>query len=110
MTETPTDDETRRVDLPTDDLTHVEATLKTRMAEVLPMAATDDAHFNSWEQEYASLARSLRRVLKAAGREARVRVLDYPTGDGDRLWHDLDVDPGTDDTYVVTIAYSEGSA
>jgi len=109
MTTAPTDEETRRVDLPTDGLTHVEAALKDRMADVLPLAATEDGA-NHWEREYGSLARSLHRLLEAADREARVRVLDYPTGDGDRLWHDLDVAAGTDDTYVVTIAYSGGSA
>lgn len=66
MTETPTDGETRRVDLPTDGLTHVEAALKDRMADVLPMAATEDGA-NHWEREYGSLARSLRRVLERDG-------------------------------------------
>lgn len=100
-------DETRSVELQTGDLSQVENALKKQMADVLPMAATEDGA-NHWEHEYGSLARSLRAVLEAADHERRVRVLDYPTDDG-RLWAVLDVDSGHEYTYVDTIAYSGGS-
>jgi hypothetical protein len=107
MSKATDDDETRSVELPAGGHSTVENALKIRMADVLPMAATEDDGSDHWEREYGSLARSLRSVIEAADHERRVRVLDYPT-DGGRLWKDLDVDPGTNDTYG-TIAYSGGS-
>lgn len=87
------------VELTADSADDVEYLLKTRLAMLMTFNDPDDG-LGHWEDEYGRLARLLRDVLAAKGRERRVAVLDMPTDESS-----LCIELGMTDATAPHIAY-----